>query len=137
MRRGDARIASLSNPLALSPLMRTLSQSLVFTTFFLASIALAETDLGAQIPENARKVAEHRYRAPGDYEATMKFYKNVYSPTNFPRRAIVNQPGIKAVHIANPSGKGGWEGLNIYVTNDEVRISVVPADKSGTTPSTK
>jgi Na+-transporting NADH:ubiquinone oxidoreductase subunit NqrC len=35
------------------------------------------------------------------------------------------------VHIANPSGKGQWEGLNIYEANDEVRIYVVPADGSG------
>ena len=91
--------------------------------------------MGAQIPDNARKVAEHRYRAYGDFDAVMKFYKNTYSPANYPRKSIVNQPGVKAVHLSNPSGKGGWEGLNIYVTNDEVRISVVPADKSGSTPS--
>ncbi len=109
--------------------------NLVIAAALIALPALAETDLGAQIPDNARKVAEHRYRAAGDYEAVMKFYKNTYSPSNYPRRAIVNQPGIKAVHIANPSGKGGWEGLNIYVTNDEVRISVVPADKSDIRPS--
>jgi len=39
---------------------------------------------------------------------------------------IVNQPGIKAIHIANPSGKN-FEGLNIYQTNEEVRIYIVPA----------
>ena len=48
------------------------------------------------------------------------------NPTStFPRRSIVNQPGVKAVHIINPSGKN-FEGLNIYESNDEVRIYVVP-----------
>ena len=51
--------------------------------------------------------------------------------TQYPRKSIVNQPGVKAVHIANPSGKGAWEGLNVYEANDEVRIYVVPAEGSG------
>jgi hypothetical protein len=49
----------------------------------------------------------------------------------FPRKPVVNQPGVKAVHISNPSGRGAWEGLNIYEANDEVRIYVVPTDGSG------
>lgn len=82
---------------------------------------------GAQLPENARKVAENRYRSPQDFEGTLKFYKSTYPPTTHPRKPIVNQPGVKGVHIANPSGRG-WEGLNIYEANDEVRIYVVPAE---------
>jgi hypothetical protein len=98
----------------------------------LASGAWAgETELGASLPDNARKVAEHRYKAPGDFEGTLKYYKGVYPAASYPRKVVVNQPGVKAVHIANPSGKGQWEGLNIYEANDEVRIYVVPADGSG------
>jgi hypothetical protein len=88
--------------------------------------AAAEVVSGAQMPDGARKVGENRYRAPGDFDATLKYYRTVYPVQAYPRRPIVNQPGVKAVHIVNPSGKN-FEGLNIYEANDEVRIYVVPA----------
>lgn len=86
----------------------------------------AEVVNGAQLPDGAQKVGENRYRAPGDFEETLKYYRTVYPVGTFPRKSIVNQPGVKAVHITNPSGKN-FEGLNIYEANDEVRIYVVPA----------
>jgi hypothetical protein len=91
----------------------------------------AEGDLGAQVPEGSRKVAEHRFHSGSDFEGTLKFYKTAYPPQQYPRKAVVNQPGVKAIHIANPSGRGAWEGLNVYEANEEVRIYVVPADGSG------
>lgn len=90
-----------------------------------------DTELGAQLPEGARKVAERRYRVWQDWEAVQKFYKQTYGSAAYPRRLIVNQPGIKALHLANASGKGAWEGLNIYQANDEIRIYVVPATGDG------
>jgi hypothetical protein len=90
-----------------------------------------ETELGAVLPDGARKVAEHRYKSSTDFEGTMKFYKNIYPAQQYPRKAIVNQPGVKAIHIPNTSGRGSWEGLNIYEANEEVRIYVVPTDGSG------
>jgi hypothetical protein len=89
------------------------------------------------LPDSARKVAENRYKAVGDYEAVMKHYKTALPASNYPRKPIVNQPGIKAIHIANPSGKGGWEGMNIYENNDEVRIYVVVGAESGKKKKTK
>ncbi|WNG38552.1 hypothetical protein F0U60_36595 [Archangium minus] len=89
------------------------------------SVAAAEVVSGAQIPDGAQKVGENRYRAPGDFEKTLEYYKAVYPSGTFTRRSVVNQPGVKAVHIVNPSGKN-FEGLNIYEANDEVRIYVVP-----------
>jgi hypothetical protein len=91
-----------------------------------APVALADSDLGATLPDNARQVGEHRYKSPSDWEGTMKFYKKVYSPSTY--RNVINQPGVKAVHIPNPSGKGEWLGLNVYEANEEVRIYVVPSD---------
>lgn len=90
-----------------------------------AGITRAETVHGAHLPDGAQKVAENRYRVEQDFDTTMKHYKIVYPTANYPRTMIVNQPGIKAVHIANPSGKG-FEGLNIYQANEEVRIYIVP-----------
>jgi hypothetical protein len=85
----------------------------------------AETISGAQLPDGVQKVGENRYRAPRDFEGTMTYYRSVYPVGAFPRKSVVNQPGVKAVHIVNPSGKN-FEGLNIYEANDEVRIYVVP-----------
>src|SRR6266550_716554 len=90
----------------------------------------------AVFPEGAHKVAENRYKAAGDWESVDKFYKKELPRNVYPRKQIVNQPGIKAQHIVNPSGKG-WEGLNIYETNDEVRIYVVVAADSGKKKKTK
>ena len=99
--------------------------------------AFGETELGAQLPDGARKVAEHRFRSSTDFEGTLKYYKNVYPVSTHPRKSVVNQPGVKAVHIPNTSGKGAWEGLNIYEANDEVRIYVVPASGSGSKKTKK
>jgi hypothetical protein len=89
------------------------------------SVAAAEVVNGAQLPDGSQKVGELRYRVPHDFEKTLEYYKTVYPAGTFPRRSVVNQPGVKAVHIVNPSGRN-FEGLNIYEANDEVRIYVVP-----------
>jgi len=103
------------------------SRPLWLAGLLLAVPASGESVMGAQLPDGAQKVGENRYRAPANYEETLKYYKTVYPPAQYPRKAIVNQPGVKAVHIAHPAGKQ-LEGLNIYEANDEVRIYIVPAE---------
>lgn len=100
---------------------------LVWTAVLLLSgpAAWSETVHGAQLPDGAQKVGENRYRAKEDFDAVLKYYKSVYPAAAYPRKPIVNRPEVKAVHIANPSMKN-FEGLNIYVANDEVRIYVIP-----------
>jgi hypothetical protein len=90
--------------------------------------AQAEILDGVQFPDRTAKVGERRYRVPQDWENTMKYFKTAYPSAQYPRHTIVNQPGVKAVHIANPDGHGGWVGLNIYEANDEIRVYVVPPD---------
>jgi hypothetical protein len=51
----------------------------------------------------------------------------VYPPASHRWKAVVDQPGVKALHI-ELNGARGVEGLNIYEANDEVRIYVVPAE---------
>ena len=101
-----------------------------------AAPASAEVVNGAQLPDGAQKVGENRYRAPDDYEDTLKYYRGVYPPGSYPRRTVVHQPGVKAVHIVNPSGKN-FSGLNIYEANDEVRIYIVPAEAPPKAPVKK
>ena len=98
---------------------------------FVSGVAHAETVLGVQLPDSARKVAELRYRVSEDWERINKFFKEHYSSSSYPRKHIVNQPGVKAFHIVNPSGKG-WEGINVYEANDEIRLFIVPADSAKT-----
>ena len=105
----------------------------VLSAMILASAltARADNELGAPLPEGSRKVAEHRYKSSSDFEGTLKFYKKTCGDFSSAKRKIVNQPGVNAIHYPNTSGRGGWEGLNIYEANDEVRIFVVPAKESG------
>ena len=77
-------------------------------------------------PPGVQKVGENRYRAPGSFDDTLKYYRTVYPAQAFPRKPVVNQPGVKAVHIVNHSVKK-FEGLKMYEANDEVRIYIVPA----------
>jgi len=94
--------------------------------FLLASgTARSELIHGVQLPDGTQKVGENRYRAKEDFDAVVKYYRSVYPPAAYPRKSIVNRPEVKAVHITNPSMKN-FEGLNIYVANDEVRIYVIP-----------
>ncbi len=94
-----------------------------------ATVAGAEVVSGAQLPDGSQKVGENRYRASRDFEATLDYYRTVYPTSSYPRRQVVNQPGVKAVHIVNPTGKN-FAGLNIYEANDEVRIYIVPTQQA-------
>ena len=89
-----------------------------------AGAARAEVVNGVQLPDGATKVGENRYRVREDFEGLLKYYRVAYPTSAYPRRQIVNQPGVKAIHISNPTGKS-FEGLNIYLSNDEVRIYVI------------
>ncbi len=92
----------------------------------LAGQALASNVKGVQLPDGAAQVGEDRYRAPDDYDGTLKYYRLVYPPSRYRWKAVIDQPGVKALHIE--LGSKAVEGLNIYEANDEVRIYLVPAE---------
>jgi hypothetical protein len=88
-------------------------------------LASALDAAGAILPDDARKVGENRYQLGRDWEAVMKYYRTTYS-ARFTRRPIADQPGVKAVHIANPDARPGqWEGLNVYELKGAVRVFVL------------
>jgi hypothetical protein len=102
-----------------------------------ASAAESTNVHGVVLPGDAQKVGENRYRTSEDWDGLIKkFFKTVYPEPQFPRKSIMNQPGIKALHIAFPSSRT-WEGINIYQANDEIRIFLVPADSRGKKKSGK
>jgi len=103
------------------------ARAVAAAVLLLAGVARAEILDGVQLPDKTSKVGERRYRILQDWEATVKYFRTAYPVATYPRRLIVNQPGVKAVHITNPGGKG-WAGLNVYEANDEVRVYVVPPD---------
>jgi hypothetical protein len=89
-------------------------------------LALADKVAGAIVPDDATKVAENRYRVPRSYDETLRFYKQIYGPGRYARKPIVDQPGLKAVHIENPDARPGtWEGLNVYELKGETRVFVL------------
>ncbi len=84
---------------------------------------------GLTLPGGAVRIAEDRYRLSESWTGAMKFLKAQYRPEKFPRRFVVNQPGIKAIHIDNPDATGEWEGFNLYEYQGEVRLYVLTRDK--------
>jgi len=80
---------------------------------------------GAVLPPGSKQVGESRFQSPSSFADTLTFYGKTYRDS--PRKTIVNQPGIRAIHIVN-DGKGDWEGLNVYELDGETRIFVVPKD---------
>lgn len=83
---------------------------------------------GVQLPDGVRKVGEGRYRSTLSYEKTLEYFRAVYAPRTHRRIPIINQPGVRAMHIAFPSGNK-YAGLNVYEDKAglrEVRIFLVP-----------
>ena len=81
---------------------------------------------GAALPPGSQEVGVDRYRSPSSYTDTLTWFSKRYKGS--PRKTIINQPSIRAIHIVNDSGKGSWEGLNVYELDGETRIFVVPKD---------
>ena len=87
-------------------------------------------ELGAKLPEFASQVGKHRFRVSTSMEAVLKFYAAAYPPPTYARIRIAAQPNVRAFHIQNPHPKkGGWAGMNVYETQGEIRIFVVPMEE--------
>jgi hypothetical protein len=119
-----------SRSLSLLSPRRPALRALALLAWAWGGAASAEVVDGVQLPDGARKVGERRYRSPKDFQETLEYYKLVYSTSTHPRTTIINQPGVRAVHIAFPPGKN-VAGLNIYEEKEtlrEVRIYLVPVE---------
>lgn len=71
-----------------------------------------------------------RYASPRSFDDTVKYYKDVFKRKGGVRwRGIINQTGIKAVHLQHLRKKSHWAGINIYEHKGKVRIFVIPRRK--------
>jgi len=86
---------------------------------------------GVAMPSGAVRLGDDddRYRLTESFDVALKWFRGVYRPEKFPRKLIVNQPGIKAVHIANPDRDAEWEGFNLYVYQGETRLYILEREK--------
>jgi hypothetical protein len=80
---------------------------------------------GFILPDGAVKIDDDRYRLPGPWDETVKFYRRAYPPAKFPRRTLHSQTAVRAMHIENPE-RGEWEGVNLYEAGrGEVRVYIL------------
>ncbi len=102
--------------------------------FCIAMNTLAAPEfMDAPIVYGAKPMAETgRYASPRSFADTVKFYKDKFKRKGGVRwRGIINQTGIKAVHLQNLRKRSNWAGLNIYEHKGKVRIFVIPRSKQG------
>ena len=98
-----------------------------------AAPAIAATEgfkaRGFILPDGAVKIDDDRYRLPGPWDESVKFYRRAYPPAKFPRRTLHSQSAVRAMHIENPE-RGEWEGVNLYEAGrGEVRVFILtPAE---------
>ena len=86
---------------------------------------------GVQLPENAVKVGDDRFKAKEDWDKTLRFFRNAYGKqAGVVFRSIASTPRVKAYHIANIRKGQSWEGINVYETNGEVFIFVIKAERA-------
>jgi hypothetical protein len=81
---------------------------------------------GFMLPGGSVKIDEDRFRLPQSWEESLKFYKTVYPPPQYPRRVLHSQSGVRALHIDNPQpADDEWQGVNLYENKGEVRVFVL------------
>jgi len=81
---------------------------------------------GFILPDGAVKIDDDRYRLPGPWDESVKFYRRAYPPGKYPRRTLHSQTAVRAMHIENPD-RSEWEGVNLYeAARGEVRVFILP-----------
>lgn len=105
---------------------RWLLPMLFSALWLMASPVAADIQVhGLKLPSGAVRVGPDRYRLPENFNNSMKWFERQYPVERYPRKTIVNQPSVKAIHVANPDPKSGWSGFNLYQHDREVRIYVL------------
>jgi hypothetical protein len=78
----------------------------------------------------AKKVDEHRFRSPRNYDRTLEYYrKTILGAAHIVAEKIINTSAVRATHIRNKKAGARWEGMNIYEYKGSTFIFVVFSDK--------
>ena len=104
----------------------------VLAVSMLSATAHAEVPLKAPVAAGSVPLSEPgRYRANRGFDDLIDYYKRMFKTDSASVRwhTIINQPGLRAKHLASLRKSTEWEGLNIYEHGSEVRLFVVPRTK--------
>lgn len=78
----------------------------------------------------AKKVGEHRFRSPRNYDDTLTYYrKTILGAAHIVKEKIINTSQVRAVFYRNKKPGARWEGLNVYEYKGSTIIYVVFSDK--------
>ena len=78
----------------------------------------------------AKKIGEHRFRSPRNYDDTLKYYRKIFAGNRYvAKEKIINTSEVRAIHYRNKRHNGRWEGFNIYEYKGSAIIYVVFSDK--------
>jgi len=78
----------------------------------------------------AKKIGEHRFRSPRNYDDTLNYYrKTIQGAPHIVREKIINTSQVRAVFYRNKKPGARWEGLNVYEYKGSTIIYVVFSDK--------
>jgi hypothetical protein len=109
-----------------------------------ADPAHAEVPVKAPVAPGASPLSEPgRYKVARGFDDLVEHYKRQFKSEPGVRwYNIINQPGLRAKHLASLRKNTEWEGINIYEKGSEVRLYVVmrgkrPAAAKPKTPATK
>ncbi len=93
--------------------------------------AQAEVPVKAPVAAGATPLGEPgRYKVNRGFDDAIEYYKRMFKQESGVRwYNIINQPGIRAKHLASLRKNTEWEGINIYERGGEVRLYVVPRGK--------
>ncbi|MBC7794262.1 MAG: hypothetical protein H7Z43_11195 [Clostridia bacterium] len=110
------------------------------TLFALMPTASAEVPIKVPLAPGATPLSElGRYKVTRGFDDLVEYYKRQFKSEPGVRwYSIINQPGLRAKHLASLRKNTEWEGINIYERGNEVRLYVVPRGKRPvTSKSTK
>jgi len=78
----------------------------------------------------AKKVGEHRFRSPRNYDDTLDYYrKTILGAPHIVKEKIINTSQVRAVFYRSKKTGASWEGLNVYEYKGSTIIYVVFSDE--------
>jgi hypothetical protein len=111
----------------------------VIALSMLPAAAYADIPVKAPVAAGSVPLSERgRYKVNRGFDDVIEYYKRMFKNEPGVRwYNIINQPGIRAKHLASLRKNTEWEGINIYERGSEVRLFVIPRGKRPSAKSSK